>query len=253
MESLILVCFYAFLAIWVVSLCNNLIYFITTKSDEFDSAFFNKTRSFSEALDDLHYLEKGLNKQFNSARNKIHFYKRNADLTRRKYSYYADKIEDGFIRLYLSQYLTKKEVFSKLDRPVRWHFNLVFVFVGIIIGALILYSGYLVFFDFNPITILINSVIAAFCVYIYMYIVSLNMLFFYFLVNFILYVLQIDCSKLYKNLGIMNFLTKNWSGFNGGGMAIGAGAVGSFHSYGGDGFGGYGGGSFGGGGAGGSW
>ncbi len=184
METYFIYAFYVFLAIWIISLCYNLIYFITTKSDEFDGAFFNKSRGFPEALDDLHFLEKGLGRQFNSARNKIHFYKKNAELTRRKYSYYSDKIEDGFIRLYLGRFLTKREVFDKLDKPVRWHFLIVFAFVGSIIASIILYISYVFLFDFSIMILLINFSAIVFCVYFYIYMVSINMLFFYLIINF---------------------------------------------------------------------
>lgn len=253
MEVYFFYVFYVFLAVWLISLAYNLIYFIAIKSDKFDGVFFNRSRSFPEALDDLHYLEKGLGKQFNSARNKILFYRKNVEITRRKYSYYAEKIENGFIKLYLGSFLTKKEVFDKLDRPVRWHFSLVFIFVGSIIGSLFIYSGWVAMTEFSFITIMASIFLIAVSIYFFVNIVSINMLFFYLIVNFFLYLLRIDCSKLYKNIGIMEFLTKNWSAFNSDGAVIGAAAVGSFHSYSGDGFGGFGGGSFGGGGAGGNW
>lgn len=252
MDSFLTSVFYIFIAVWVISLCGNLIYFLFAKSDELDRIFFNKESSFSEALDDLHFLEKKLDCQFNSARNKILFYRKNAELTRRKYSYYADKIEDGFIQLYIGHSLTKKEIFSKLDQPVRWHFLLVFSFIISIISSTILYLGFILLFEFSINAIIINVFIVLLCFFFYVYIISINALFFYAVINFIMYSLGLDRSKLYKNIGILQFLTKNWSEL-GASNAVGARTVGDGNTYSGSMFGGYRGGSFGGGGAGGSW
>ena len=94
-------------------------------------------------------------------------------------------------------------------------------------------------------------------IYIYVrffiYIISINCAFFYGLINLFLYLTRVDRSKLFRNTGILNFLTANWSGFDTENIVIGAAVVGSLHSYSGGGVGGFGGGSFGGGGAGGSW
>ncbi len=254
METFLIAIAVLLLTVWLISLALNLHYFVTSKGTEKDDVFFNKTRSFEEAYADLMGLEKLMNKQYNAVRNKIAFYENNATLTGRNYNYYSGKIEDGFIKIYLHQFNTKREVFDKLDVPVKNHFKLVFGFVALIITMIAI--GFIISLinDFSMVQFLIGSILVVACVRFYILIVSINMLFFYLIVNFILYAFKIDCSKLYKNTGILHFLTSNWNNFQaGGGTVIGASAIGALHSYSGDGFGGYGGGSFGGGGAGGSW
>tara|TARA_R110002049_G_scaffold284989_2_gene465667 strand:- start:206 stop:970 length:765 start_codon:yes stop_codon:yes gene_type:complete len=254
MESFIIFIAVALFAVWLISLVLNLHYFFTSKSTQVDAVFFNKSRSFDEAFEDLRGLEKLMSKQFNAVRNKIAFYENNAILTGRKYNYYSGKVEDGFIKIYLHQFNTKREVFNKLDLPVKNHFKLVIGFVVLIIAMISIGFAISLIDDFSVVQFLIGSILVAACVRFYILIVSINMLFFYLIVNFILYAFKIDCSKLYKNTGILHFLTSNWNNFHaGGGTVIGASAIGALHSYSGDGFGGYGGGSFGGGGAGGSW
>lgn len=254
METIIISIALFLIVLWLSSLLFNLHFFFTSKSTKVDEVFFNKSRSFEEAYADLNGLEKLMNKRYNAVRNKIAFYENNAALTGRKYNYYSGKVEDGFIKIYLQQFITKREVFEKLDIPVKNHFKLVLGFVVLTISLIA--AGFVIsaIADFSLIQLFIGSVLVAACVRFYILIVSINMLFFYLIINFILYAFKIDCSKLYKNTGILHFLTSNWNNFHaGGGIIIGASAIGSLHSYSGDGFGGYGGGSFGGGGAGESW
>src|SRR5690554_6204959 len=88
----------------------------------------------------------------------------------------------------------------------------------------------------------------------FIYIIFFNCAAFYGIINLILYLFGTDRSKLFKNTGILDFLTSKWQACSTEGMVISAATIGSFHSNsGGSGFGGFGRGSFDGGGAGGSW
>lgn len=241
------------IVLWFISFFYNVFYFLFKKSGPIDKACFNKSRSFKEALEDLSQLESIKNKRFNSARQKILFYEDNAKLTRRKYLYYADRIEEGYIRLYLGNFLSKRDVFKKLDLPVKIHFSFVLIFCGIVLFLFVALFILYAILNFNILLLLIGSTLTLIYVYFFIYIISLNCAFFYGLINLILYLARVDRSRLFRNTGFLDFMTKNWSGFNTENLVIGAASVGSFHSYSGDGFGGFGGGSFGGGGAGGSW
>ncbi|MEQ8624242.1 MAG: hypothetical protein RJQ00_05290 [Vicingaceae bacterium] len=252
-ESAILYFAYLLIGLWSISFIYNIFYFLNKSCTPLDKACFNKSRSFEEALEDLSQLEIIKKKKFNSARQKILFYENNAKLTKRKYLYYADRIEEGFIKLYLGKFLSKKDVFKKLDQPVRIHFIFLFIFSGLVLLLFITIFTLSTIINFGLGLFMVGSILTAAYIRFFIYIISINCAFFYGLMNLILYLTKVDRSKLFKNTGILNFLTKNWSGFNTENMVIGAAAVGSFHSYSGSGFGGFGGGSFGGGGAGGSW
>ena len=253
LESAVLYFVYVLIGIWSVSFIYNIIYFFITKSEQLDKACYNKSRSFKESFEDLDELERIKKKRFNEARNKIEFYEKNALLTRRKYFYYADRIEEGFIRLYLGKFLSKRDVFNKLDPAVRFHFTYLLTFCALVLVLLILLFILIAIDHFNFLLVLTGSTLILFYVYFFIHIISVNCALFYGLINLFLYIAGVDRSRLFKNTSILNFLTSKWKGFNTEGMVIGAAAVGSFHSYSGTGFGGFGGGSFGGGGAGGSW
>ncbi|MEQ8909641.1 MAG: hypothetical protein RIC95_10645 [Vicingaceae bacterium] len=252
-EPAILYFVYLLIGLWLISFIYNVIYFLSVECGPLDKACFNKSRSFKEALDDLSLLEIIEKKQFNSARQKILFYENNAKLTKRKYLYYADRIEEGFIRLFLGKYLSKKDVFKELDQAVRIHFIFILIFCGLVlllfIASFILYA----IANFGLMLFFVGSALILTYVRFFIYIISINCAFFYGLINLILYLTKVDRSRLFKNTGILHFLTKNWRGFDTETMVIGAATIGRFHSYSGNGFGGFGGGSFGGGGAGGSW
>ena len=243
----------ALFAIWLISILNSIYFFSTNVSDSLDVAFHNKSKSFGEARNDLTILENFKKKEFNSARGKVDFYEENCRLTKRKYIYYADKIELGFIKLFLGKSLSKRDVFNKLDLPVKIHFIFILSFCGLIgLGLLSL----LIFIAIrHPSFWLIGTFSLSIVIFVrfYIYVVSINCACYYGFLNLILYSINVDRSKLFKNTSILDYLTRNWRGFDHSNIVIGAAAVGSYHSYSGGGFGGFGGGSFGGGGAGGSW
>lgn len=242
------------LSIWLLSFIYSISYFLKNKPNSLDLAFHNQSKTFDEARNDLTILEKFKKKEFNSAKRKIDFYEENARLTKRKYIYYAERIEVGYIGLFLGRTISRKDVFNKLDKPVKLHF--IFILGLIISFALLSISVFLFKVIYTPSEWLIVtfSVIILILVKFYIYFISINCALYYIFLNLILYLAKVDRSKLFKNTAILDFLTKNWRGFDHSGMLIGAAAVGSFHSYGGNGYGGdFAGGSFGGGGAGGSW
>lgn len=231
----------------------NIIYFLANNPSEMEKAFFNKSRTFREAIDDLDILEKIKSKKFNSARNKIAFYEENARITKRKYLYYADRIEEGYVRLFLGKFLSKRDVFKKLDAPVKWHFLFVLAFCAIILLAITVCFLIIAISHFHWLLFFVGCMLLYTCLRFFVYIISFNCAVFYGIINLILYLFGTDRSKLFKNTGILDFLTSKWRAFNTQDMVIGAATIGSLHSFSGGGFGGFGGGSFGGGGAGGSW
>lgn len=253
LQSALIVILISLLILWLVSFLYNVLYFLSQKSNHIDQACFNKSRSFDEAYDDLKQLELINKTNYHSAKEKVRFYERNAQQTNRKYLYYADRIEEGFIRLYLGRFLSKLDVFKQLDLPVKVHFIFLLICCALVLLLFVLIFIVHIVTNFGLFTFLVGSTLIAMYVHFFTNIISINCAIFYALINLFLYIGGVDRSKLFRNTGILNFLTAHWSGFDPRNMIIGAASVGSFHSYSRDGFGGYGGGSFGGGGAGGSW
>ena len=239
-------------AIWVFSLGYNLYYFLSTENTRLDSIFFNKAKSFEEALQDLAALEEEMSRQFNFARDKINFYYKNAKQTKREYKYYSSYVEGGFVKLYLGETSTKLEVINKLDPTVKIHF-LFILFCTVLAGIIGFICFVLVgFSSFNLSLIAAGIFLALLFVHFFRNIIYINYLLFFILVDVVLIIVGKERGKLYRNLGIIEFLTRKWSGSVSGGVVVGASGVTGF-SGGSGGFGGFGGGSFGGGGAGGSW
>ena len=137
------------IGIWFASYIYNIIYFYSSEPDLLDKACYNKSKSFKESFEDLDQLERITKKQFNTARNKIEYYEKNAQLTKRKYLYYADRIEEGLIRLYLGKFISKKDVFSMLDQPVRIHFTFLLIFCGLVLILFIAFFIQSVIYNFG--------------------------------------------------------------------------------------------------------
>ncbi len=238
--------------LWIASFLYNIIYFFRNEDQEIDKIFFNKDKTFEEAFEDLETLEKYLNRELLGARKKLKFYHNNALRTRRKYNYYSEYIEPGYTKIYIGSDQSFKFCWSLLDTTVKFHYaiiSILFIAIGLAICGiaviLLLYS--------KSILIIVSLVLAlAFLLKFFNFIIKLNYLLFFILIDWILIVFNQERGRLYRNLAILDVMTANFWGSDQSGILIGGAGISSFSSGGGS-FGGFGGGSFGGGGAGGSW
>tara|TARA_R110000868_G_scaffold204018_1_gene452050 strand:- start:1326 stop:2084 length:759 start_codon:yes stop_codon:yes gene_type:complete len=248
-DSLLLI----LLALWLVVISYNIIFFLNEPSSIFDTFFIPK-KTFNQAIEDLKLLRKFKGKEYLSAERKILFYQNNSQLTRRKYSYYRDRIEKGLVKLYFDNKKGFKDSFNQLDTPVKAFFILILgcFILGLVLlialSFLLLLNGESLYF------ILIIIAGFGFLLRFYNVIFRINYLLLFFIVEIALYFNKSERGRLHRNFAVLDVLTKSWWGQGSyGGTVIAAGGVSSFSGSSGGGFGGFGGGSFGGGGAGGSW
>jgi hypothetical protein len=253
MEDILGIIFLLITVLWWFSFIYNSIYFFKSNDSEVDTVFLNKTKTFDEARNSLKTLEKHLEKKFSSSHEKINFYESNAKMTRRKFTYYSEKIEPFFLKMLIGG---KGKLFSNcwelLEQPIKFHFIILYAFLGII--ALLVFGVIIASFNFHSIILLILAVIFFFR--LSNFIIKLNFVIFYLLIDGLLIISKQDRGRLYKNIALLSVINSKWiGGLNrNNDYALAAGGIVAYNSYGaGSDFGGFGGGSFGGGGAGGDW
>jgi uncharacterized membrane protein YgcG len=234
------------------SFLHNLYFFWNVKHLEVDKIFLNETKSFEEAISDITLLENYLKKDFKKQKERIAFYENNALRTKRKYFYYQDYIEPFFTKAFLGSKRKKKELYYNLDKPVQGFLigftviSILLLVLTIILGAFAIYNGDFVF----GISLWIIGL--GVVVRLYNFIIKLNYLLLLLMIDGILILFKKERGRLYKNINILDILTKGWWNSRGKAIMIGGTGSTSYSSFGGGGFGGVGGGSVGGGGAGGS-
>jgi len=243
---------YLLILLWIISFSYNTYYFFTQEDTELDTVFVNLSKTFEEAYQKLDILEGILGKSLSYSRKRLSFYENNARKTRRKYRYYADYIEPSMVKLFIGKEGSLfKKCWKELDEPVRYHYiNLYIVLILILVVSIVA-----ILFTMGWWGILLIFMMAGLILRTYNFIIRLNFIFFYILLDGILIAFKQDRGKLMKNVALIQLMTSSWFGSkNGGGYVVGAAGVASFGGYSSGGsFGGFGGGSFGGGGAGGSW
>lgn len=253
MENILLIIFLFIIVLWWVSFLYNSIHFFKSDDSDVDSVFFNKSKTFDEARKGLRILENHLKREFKSAHNKINFYENNAKKTRRKYSYYSDKVEPFFLKVIIPNEGTLfKNCWKLLDRPIKFHYLLLYTFLLIVFSLIAI----VIISPFQLYSILIFLLFVAFFLRFSSFIIKLNFILFYLFLDGILILFKQDRGRLYKNIALLSVINSKWLGNlnSGNGYAIGAGGIVAYNSFGdGSGFGGFGGGDFGGGGAGGEW
>lgn len=245
---------YFLITLWVVSFLYNIYYFFKNDDTELDTVFINLSKTFEESHIKLNILEKILGRSLIVPRKKITFYENNARKTRRKYRYFSSYIEPGFVKIFVGRLgSTFKKCWKNLDAPVRYHYINIYIFIGL----LALFSIIFFFAIFGFYAILFLIFIAVFMLRLYNFIIKINFILFYILLDGILIIFKQDRGKLMKNVALLELMTNGWFGDKRrGSYVVGAAGVAIYSSFGGGGaggFGGFGGGSFGGGGAGGSW
>ena len=239
--------------LWVLSFCYNIHYFFSSNDSELDTVFINNSKTFEEASLKLNILEKYVGRQLKKPKKILKYYENNARKTNRKYQYYASYIEPSFVKIFINKKKgsTFKICWSLLDKPIKYHYINIYIFLTliVIIVTVILIDSY----GFYSILIILFWV--GLLLRLYNYIIQLNLIFFYILLDGILILFKQDRGKLMKNVALLDLMTKSWFGAKrNNAYVIGAVGVSMYDGFGGgSGFDGFGGGSFGGGGAGGSW
>lgn len=242
------------IAFWMFVVIYNILFFVNAPSSPFDSFFISK-KSFADALKDVELLNKIKGKRFVKIKDKIEFYYQNARITRRKYSYYREKIEPVLHKIYFENNAGFKYCFSRLDLPLKIFFILIVSFFIFGIFALLTFLIHSFAENKNGWVILFTIVFIAFLIKFYNFLFRANYLILYGVVELFLYLTKSDRGRFNKNYAILDLLTDSlWGTNNYGGIVLSSGGTSSFSGgSSGGGFGGFGGGSFGGGGAGGSW
>jgi len=242
--------------LWCGSFFYNFSYFFNSKDSEIDF-IFKGLKSFDQAENNLSILESLTGKSQVKAAKRIAYYKKNARLTKRKFSYYRDYIDPYFLRVYLNEFVDYKKnisVFKKLDSPIKFHFIIICISLILLMVALDIYFFYKI--GLAAIFPIVFFLFLGFIIFFFL--IRVNYVIFYLVVDGLLILFKKDRGKLGKNIALLDFISsKRIYGRSSGTVISSYGAVGysgvSSFSGGGSSFGGFGGGSFGGGGAGGSW
>jgi hypothetical protein len=239
---------------WLISFGYNIYFFFKHNDTELDTVFHNKSKTFKECYEKLEILEKELNEDLSSSKRILAKYEDNSKRTKRKFLHFSYLIEPSLVKIFLKAKKDENEelsVWKLLDKPIRFHYINICVALGLLIVA---YSTFL-FLHFGPIGILPLVLGLIFFLFLYLFVIRLNYLLLYLIIDGILIIFKQDRGRLSKNVILLGQLTN--SGQNSGYVVSSSGysSYGGFSSGGFDagGFGGFGGGSFGGGGAGGSW
>lgn len=238
--------------LWLISFIYNCIHFFRHDDSEIDSVFINKSKTFSEAKEKLIILGNHTKKEFKSAHRKLSFYENNAKKTRRKYAYYSDKIEPFFLKVLVGKRGSLfKNCWRLLDTSVKFHYLFLYAVLAIVLVVVIV--ALIASFSFYAIPLFLLVLI--FFIRFSGFIIKLNFVFFYLLLDGILIIFKQDRGNLYKNIALLGVINSRWLGSNSGNSyVLAAGGAIAYNDFGGNGdFGGFGGGDFGGGGAGGSW
>lgn len=245
---------YLLIALWWISFLYSCYFFFKEDDTESDGIFFNRTRTFEEAHEKLSTLEKVMDKEFKSARKILKKYEENAKKTRRKYSYYKSYIEPSLIKMFVGKGSDLfKRCWQLLDKPIQYHYINIYIFIALFS----LFISLLFIVGFGLYSLLALPLLIILILRMYNFIIKINFLFFYILLDGILILFKQDRGKLSKNVALLELMTTGWFGNKRRAYVIGAAGIAAYSGsigggYSGD-FGGFGGGDFGGGGAGGSW
>ncbi|MGB0888335.1 MAG: hypothetical protein ACPGSL_09450 [Vicingaceae bacterium] len=253
MEDVVLAIIIFTVGIWLVSFLYNIFYFYNSNDSELDTLFINLSKTFDEARDKFSILEKIKQREYKSAKKKLAFYEENARRTRRKYTYYSDKIEPFFLSMIIGNEGSQfKSCWKLLDKPIKFHYIILYVFLIIVALFILLLLIFSAGFFAIPLFLLVAVLFWRFSNFV----INFNFVLFYLLLDGILIVLKQDRGKLYKNIGLLGVINSKClgSGSRANGYGMAAGGVIAYTSFGNSSdFGGFGGGDFGGGGAGGDW
>ena len=241
-----------FIALWVISFSYNIFYFFKNNDSEEDTIFINLSKTFEEAHLKLNILEKVVGRDLSKPRKKLKFYEDNARKTRRKYKYYADKIEPAYVKMFVGKKGSRfKKCWKHLAKPVKYHYINIYVFIGLVslFFVLVAIAG----MGWSSIIFII--VLLACLLRLYNFLIKINFILFFIFIDLILIIFKQDRGKLMKNVALLELMTIGWFGSSSNkALVYGAAGASIYSGYsGGSDFGGFGGGSFGGGGAGGSW
>jgi hypothetical protein len=253
MDEFLYIVLFITIFVWLISFLYNVFYFYNSNDSELDTLFINLSKTFEEARDKFSSLENIKQREYKSARKKLAFYEYNARRTRRKYTYYSDKIEPFYLRVIIGNKGSQfKNCWKLLDKPVKFHYIILYVFLIIVALFILLLLIFSAGFFAIPLFLLVAVLFWRFSNFV----INFNFVLFYLLLDGILIVFKQDRGKLYKNIGLLGVINSKClgSGSRANGYGMAAGGVIAYTSFGDSGdFGGFGGGDFGGGGAGGSW